>query len=84
MAVCYSLVFILFLSSTRYFRNILIAGGLDRNTYDDILEYNPEDDAMRYVGKMTRIRAGHAVSVVEAQDFDGVCSKNLWKKKESQ
>ena len=36
---------------------------------DEILEYNPEDDTITTVGHMTEARGGHAVSVVQAEDY---------------
>ena len=44
-----------------------IAGG---DYYGDgVLEYNPEEDSMLPVGKMTESRFWHAVSVVKAEDY---------------
>ena len=37
--------------------------------FDDILEYDPEEDTMTIVGHMTEARAYHAVSVVPAEDY---------------
>ena len=37
--------------------------------YDDILEYDPEEDTMTIVGHMIKARAWHAVSVVRAEDY---------------
>ena len=52
----------------------LIAGGYyyDGLThyYDDILKYDPEEDTITSVGHMTQARAGHAISVVSAKDYD--------------
>ena len=42
-----------------------MAGG----EYDDILEYDPEEDTMTTVGHMTRARSQHAISVVQAGDY---------------
>ena len=65
----------LFITHTRYHRNIIFAGGrdYDGNYYDDILEYNPDEDSMVVVGQMTQARGYHAVSVVQAQDFSVWC-----------
>ena len=41
--------------------------------YDDILEYDPEEDSMVPVGQMTQTRAWHALSVVQAQDYAQWC-----------
>merc|ERR1719468_582757 len=50
---------------------LLIFGGTDkdRNSFDDILEYDPEQDAMIPVGHMIKARAEPAVSVVPADDY---------------
>jgi len=52
---------------------ILIFGGRDGRVYDDILEYNPNEDSMVVVGHLTQARGYHAVSVVQAQDFSVWC-----------
>ena len=61
--------YILFITHHIYHRNIIIAGGYDydgdRNSYDDILEYNPDEDSMVVVGRMSQARYYHAVSVVQ-------------------
>ena len=41
--------------------------------YDDILEYNPDEDSMIVVGRMSQARSNYAVSVVQAQDFSMWC-----------
>ena len=50
-----------------------IAGGwnwIDYNySSDDILEYHPENDTITTVGHMIQARNGHAVSVVQADDY---------------
>ena len=69
--------YILFITHNIYHRNIIIAGGYDydgdRNSYDDILEYNPDEDSMVVVGRMSQARYYHAVSVVQVQDFSVWC-----------
>jgi len=53
---------------------VLIFGGLyNSHYYDDILEYNPDEDSMVVVGHLTQARAYHAVSVVQAQDYTKWC-----------
>ena len=55
--------------------NIIFTGGYDveigasPDIYDDILEYEPEEDAILSVGHMLRPRCWHAVSVVQVQDY---------------
>ena len=73
MIVFSSSVIILYSSHTRYHRNIIIAGGSDGSYYDDILEYNPDEDSMVVVGRMSQARYYHAVSVVQVQDFSVWC-----------
>ena len=55
---------------------IHIAGGCDTdlNTFDDILEYVPEEDTIIPVGKMIETRYNHAVSVVPAEDYLQWCT----------
>ena len=64
-------------SYTRHHRNIIIAGGKDdepfNDDYDGILEYDPEEDSMVPVGRMTQARSYHAVSVVQVQDYAQWC-----------
>merc|ERR1711971_875392 len=50
---------------------VLIFGGCDTdlNTFDDILEYVPEEDTIIPVGNMIETRYNHAVSVVPAEDY---------------
>ncbi len=52
---------------------IIIAGGWDHgwdgDSYDDILEYHPEEDTITPEGHMIQARSSHAVSVVQADDF---------------
>ena len=52
------------------------AGGCDTdlNTFDDILEYVPEEDTIIPVGKMIETRYNHAVSVVPAEDYLQWCT----------
>ena len=38
-----------------------------------ILRYNPEEDTWTEVGNMAIPRAGHAVSVVDANEMDQYC-----------
>ena len=74
MIVFSSSVIIFYSSHTRFHRNIIIAGGLyNSHYYDDILEYNPDEDSMVVVGHLTQARAYHAVSVVQAQDYTKWC-----------
>ena len=60
-------------SHTRYHRNIIFAGGYGNVDHDDILEYNPDEDSMVVVGRMSQARYYHAVSVVQVQDFSVWC-----------
>ena len=56
----------------------LIAGGYDGvDRYDDILEYDPEEDTITSVGHMTQARAYHAISVVSAGDYLQWCAGSL-------
>ena len=54
---------------------IIISGGYNYNNdgdnfyYDDILEYDPEEDTMTTVGHMIQARFWHAISVVPADDY---------------
>ena len=43
-------------------------------TYDDILEYDPEEDIIIPVGHMIQARWNHAVSVVPAEDYLQWCT----------
>ena len=54
-------------------RDITIAGGTDGHYYDDILEYNPGEDTILSIGHMSQTRDGHAVSVVQVQDYIQWC-----------
>ena len=55
---------------------IIIAGGSDDwDYYDDILEYDPEEDTITSVGHMTQARAYHAISVVSAGDY---LQQSIW------
>ena len=57
---------------------IIIAGGEDNDDiYDDILEYDPEEDTITSVGHMTQARAMHAISVVPAEDYLQWCDGSL-------
>ena len=80
----------------RWIQNMLIfwvsyirsntAGGYagDGDYYDDILEYDPEEDSIIPVGQMTQPRVYHAVSVVQAQDYAMWCQWGLqWPMSES-
>ena len=51
------------------------AGGYagDGDYYDDILEYDPEEDSMVLVGEMIQARSYHAISVVQAKDYATWC-----------
>ena len=54
--------------------HIIIAGGFGgRSDSDDILEYDPKEDAILSVGRMVEAREGHAVSVVQVQDYSIWC-----------
>ena len=56
----------------------LIAGGYDGvDRYDDILEYDPEEDTITTVGHMTQARHSHAISVVSAADYLQWCDGSL-------
>ena len=68
----------LFIIHQVYHRNMMIAGGLDEHYdyYDEILEYDPEEDSMLATGQqMTHARAYHAVSVVHAEDYAKWCQQ---------
>ena len=56
-----------------YYNINVIAGGIWEYDlsyiFDDILEYNPEDDTFTTVGHMLQSRSGHAMSVVPAGDY---------------
>jgi len=54
---------------------VLIFGGSNGgyHYYDDILEYNPEDESILHNGNMLQGRGFHAVSVVQAQDYVQWC-----------
>ena len=61
---------------TNYQVKIIInSGGGDYDvTYDDILEFKPGDDAIIVtLGHMTQARFGHAISVVQTQDYSNWC-----------
>ena len=62
---------------TRVDRNITIAGGeyyIGGSTYyDDILEYDPEEDSMVTVGQMAQARAWHAITVVNTEQYEQWC-----------
>ena len=53
----------------------MIAGGSDDDydDYDDILEYDPKEDAFLSVGHMIQARSGHAISVVHVEDYSQWC-----------
>ena len=55
---------------------IHFSGGCDEddNAFDDILEYDPEEDTMIPVGQMMKARWNHAVSVVPAEDYLQWCT----------
>ena len=59
--------------------NIIIAGGHktdegpNGHLYDDIVEYNPEEDTMTTVGHMIQTRAFQAISVVEVTNYANWC-----------
>ena len=66
--------YILFIKHLITGRNVIIAGGyLKGNEYDDILEYDPDEDSMVRVGNMIQPRYYHAVSVVQTQDYARWC-----------
>ena len=46
----------------------------DFHTYDDILEYDPEEDIIIPVGHMIQARWDHAVSVVPEEDYLQWCT----------
>ena len=46
-------------------------------TYDDILEYDPEEDSITTVGQMTQARVEHAVTVVEASKYTLWCDGSM-------
>ena len=52
----------------------MVAGGsYFIHYYDNILEYNPKEDAIVMVGQMLEARDHHAISVVRAEDFSHWC-----------
>ena len=51
----------------------MIAGGSDADVYDDILEYDPQAEAIQTKGRMIQVRRFHAISVVQAQDYAPWC-----------
>ena len=56
----------------------LIAGGYDGvDRYDDILEYDPEEDTITTVGHMIQARAMHAISVVPTEDYLRWCDGSM-------
>ena len=58
---------------------IIIAGGYagGNDYYDDILEYDPEEDTITSVGHMIQARGGHAISVVPAADYLQWCDGSM-------
>ena len=46
-------------------------------TYDDILEYDPEEDTITSVGHMIQARDRHAISVVSAADYLQWCDGSM-------
>ena len=58
---------------------IIIAGGRDSDLddYDDILEYDPEEDTITTVGHMTQARGFHAISVVPTADYLQWCDGSM-------
>ena len=57
---------------------INIAGGEDTDYYyDDILEYDPEEDTITSVGHMIQARSYHAISVVLAADYLQWCDGSM-------
>ena len=52
---------------------IIIAGGF----YDDILQYDPEEDTITSVGHMIQARGSHAISVVSAADYLQWCDGSM-------
>ena len=57
--------------------SIIIAGGSDNNVYDDILQYDPEEDTITSVGHMIQARSFHAISVVPAEDYLQWCDGSM-------
>ena len=59
-------------------QGIIIAGGeyyIGGSTYyDNILEYDQEEDSLVTVGQMTQARAWHAITVVNTGDYDQWCT----------
>ena len=53
------------------------SGGQDetRYTMNDILEYDPETEKWTQIGTMREERLGHAVSVVDFEDYADFCLK---------
>ena len=57
--------------------NIIIVGGIKYN--DDILKYDPGEDSIVPLGKMTQARYFHAISVVQTQDYSNWCNEvEVW------
>ena len=58
---------------------IIIAGGYagGDDYYDDILEYDPEEDTITSVGHMTQARSLHAISAVSAADYLQWCDGSM-------
>jgi len=61
------------LRATNIDGRVLIFGGADGNYHDDILEFKPDEEAMVPLGSMIQPRAGHAISVVQTQDYSNWC-----------
>ena len=51
------------------------SGGVDENPGNDILEYDPETEKWTQIGTMREERLGHAVSVVDFEDYADFCLK---------
>jgi len=61
---------------------VLLFGGFNFNsdyddTYDDILEYDPEEDTITSVGHMIQAKESHAISVVEAAEYTKWCDGSI-------
>ena len=57
--------------------NIIAGGGDSDDTYDDILEYGPEEDTITSVGHMIQAKENHAISVVEAAEYTKWCDGSI-------
>ena len=52
---------------------MIIAGGRDDHYYSDILKFDATTETWLLVGKLTKARAWHAMSVVKLSDVSKYC-----------